>query len=602
MRSKIKQIWFSAVKLFSIHLLLFPLLLSSTALANGDLSVVVKGNNGLSCNLKLTYYDGKNHSTTTYNYTSRANWQYNYDTADLDHLNDNDSRLTLWISNPNECENAGGIEIDQLLFQDSSRQDVEYFKKSSTPGSCFDNYVYGNQGHWGAPDKWDGYGLLRRGTSRQGNDYEGVYSVEFQTSAGSHNTIYTKDCSKWNSWAGQDTDEGRSAPFKFKSGAFPNSYLDVDSDDTYLSSGGETWWISKTSSGVCPLSGDFVYITKNKYDGNYLRASDADPTLNANGNGANRSIFKYQNSTSWGEGNTRCMQDGDQVRFIASNGSYVKTYSETDIRANGEKYDTGSQFYAVNSPNGDDDDYVPDVDYTVWGVNSNYDLYQLNSTGTSWNQDNNSRNYYQVSVGTGGEVWAIGESDNGNVNKVFRKDGNSWVEPEDSPAQFMASLSVGSRNHIWGRGAGSASNYVYQWTGSSWDRLSSSRSWVSVGDDGELWSVKSSSYRVGRWNGSWTGGVWDDPAATITYMKHVSVGSADHIWGIDEEDRIYRFNGTSWEEPTPNSRLKQISVSSKGHVWGVNAEDKIYRFNGTSWEQPTPNSRLKFVSVASLEE
>ena len=31
-------------------------------------------------------------------------------------------------------------------------------------------------------------------------------------------------------------------------------------------------------------------------------------------------------------------------------------------------------------------------------------------------------------------------------------------------------------------------------------------------------------------------------------LKHVSVASDDTVWGVNEDDEIYRWNGSSWDQ------------------------------------------------------
>ncbi len=86
-------------------------------------------------------------------------------------------------------------------------------------------------------------------------------------------------------------------------------------------------------------------------------------------------------------------------------------------------------------------------------------------------------------------------------------------------------------------------------------------------------------------------------------MKCVAVGMKNNVWAVNQQDRVFHWNGSSWDEPSPNARLKQISVGADGFsVWGVNNGDAIWALSGesngvTTWTQ-IPGG-LKHVSVGS---
>jgi Tectonin domain len=68
-------------------------------------------------------------------------------------------------------------------------------------------------------------------------------------------------------------------------------------------------------------------------------------------------------------------------------------------------------------------------------------------------------------------------------------------------------------------------------------------------------------------------------------------------WGVGPDDRIYRWNGSGWDEPNPIARLKQISLGKRYHcLWGVGEDHRVYRWNGSSRDEPNPNAGLFQIS------
>jgi hypothetical protein len=63
----------------------------------------------------------------------------------------------------------------------------------------------------------------------------------------------------------------------------------------------------------------------------------------------------------------------------------------------------------------------------------------------------------------------------------------------------------------------------------------------------------------------------------------VSIGKKEHIWGINANQEIWKWNYTTknWEK-MPGSAV-HLSVGRDGTCWCVNAMDEIYRWTGSGW-------------------
>ena len=122
-----------------------------------------------------------------------------------------------------------------------------------------------------------------------------------------------------------------------------------------------------------------------------------------------------------------------------------------------------------------------------------------------------------------------------------------------------------------------------------WTSVHGALKYVSVGMDGTVWGVNADDkiYRFNAGNGNWD--------AIPGALKQISVGSAGNVWGVNADDKIYRRNGNSWTQVS--GALKHVSVAADGTVWGVNADDKIYRRDGNAWTQI--NGRLKQIDVGN---
>jgi len=91
-------------------------------------------------------------------------------------------------------------------------------------------------------------------------------------------------------------------------------------------------------------------------------------------------------------------------------------------------------------------------------------------------------------------------------------------------------------------------------------------------------------------------------------LKQVSVsGHNDEVvWGVNNQDRIYRRRGDVWEQV--EGRLKHVSCGESG-VWGVNSANDIFYRKGTyggskrkgdGWERVS--GKLSYISSGSRGE
>lgn len=122
-------------------------------------------------------------------------------------------------------------------------------------------------------------------------------------------------------------------------------------------------------------------------------------------------------------------------------------------------------------------------------------------------------------------------------------------------------------------------------------------SYLSVGADGTVYAVDKIQ-RVWRWNGT----VWQEPNTTIR-LTQVAVGTAQHVWGINAAQEIFQLVGTQWTRPEPQfARAVQISVGGDGSVWCVNAAGEIFQRLGNAWVQPEPKAaRATQVAVGKAD-
>ena len=98
--------------------------------------------------------------------------------------------------------------------------------------------------------------------------------------------------------------------------------------------------------------------------------------------------------------------------------------------------------------------------------------------------------------------------------------------------------------------------------------LSSDNVYYAVATDGTVWS------RI--LPGSW----YQLPGG----LKQISAGTSKHVWGVNNNNEIYKLTGNSWTKFP--GKLSQISVNRVGNVWGINSSNEIYFRNNSDPKKP----------------
>ena len=90
----------------------------------------------------------------------------------------------------------------------------------------------------------------------------------------------------------------------------------------------------------------------------------------------------------------------------------------------------------------------------------------------------------------------------------------------------------------------------------------------------------------------------------IANLSHSSEkANSPIVMAIGGSNRIFQWNGSSWDEPNPNAHLWQVEASKNyagGSVWGTNTTYHIFRRTGyTTWLEPNQYAALRMVVPVS---
>eukprot|EP00771_Trimastix_marina_P002751 gnl/Trimastix_PCT/391.p1 GENE.gnl/Trimastix_PCT/391~~gnl/Trimastix_PCT/391.p1 ORF type:complete len:552 (+),score=79.73 gnl/Trimastix_PCT/391:68-1723(+) len=82
-------------------------------------------------------------------------------------------------------------------------------------------------------------------------------------------------------------------------------------------------------------------------------------------------------------------------------------------------------------------------------------------------------------------------------------------------------------------------------------------------------------------------------------MEKISCGRYNHVWGIDQEKKLYSFCDGQWTE-MPGSAI-DVNVGSDGACWSVNEENDVFRWDGPEEGWTQVPGKLAKVTVGSQD-
>ena len=210
----------------------------------------------------------------------------------------------------------------------------------------------------------------------------------------------------------------------------------------------------------------------------------------------------------------------------------------------------------------------------IWGLNAAGDVYQFNSTSRTW--DLVSGNLSQIAVGSDGAVWGLNSAG-------FIYTFNSQTQSFNQIPGVLSQIAVGFDGAVWGL---NPSQQIYRFNPGTqaFDYVTGSLAQLSVGADGDVWGINylGSIYHFNRLTQG-----WNQSAGTL---KAISVGSGSNVWGLNPESDLFKFNSgnNTWSEV--DAVLRSLSASANGSVWGVDYSGQSYQIvqadqASQSWHQ-----------------
>src|ERR1700730_1540575 len=84
-------------------------------------------------------------------------------------------------------------------------------------------------------------------------------------------------------------------------------------------------------------------------------------------------------------------------------------------------------------------------------------------------------------------------------------------------------------------------------------------------------------------------------------LRQISAGTANAVWGINDDARLFRFNNNSnvFDQVPVSADLQSVSVGQTGDVWILTTDFEIIRLNSTTGSLEDVPGELRQVAAAS---
>ncbi|NEA28748.1 tectonin domain-containing protein [Actinomadura bangladeshensis] len=79
----------------------------------------------------------------------------------------------------------------------------------------------------------------------------------------------------------------------------------------------------------------------------------------------------------------------------------------------------------------------------------------------------------------------------------------------------------------------------------------------------------------------------------------IEVGADDSVWAVGDNQRLYRWDGAKWVQPTDYARAVQVTVGDCDHIWHLNVLGQVWHYLGEYWEQ---DGRIIAQSIAAAAD
>lgn len=216
----------------------------------------------------------------------------------------------------------------------------------------------------------------------------------------------------------------------------------------------------------------------------------------------------------------------------------------------------------------------------LWGIGTDQGVWRLNTydlPNAPWRRVAGPAGVTpaQTAVAPDGSVFVVG-TDTRTQNVFALANGGNWV-----PTGFgiLASIAPAGARDIWGV---TPTGQIQRWQppaiGFDTVQTNFTASQVATGGDGSVWALDTDD-RIYTFNGT-------SFQIMEGLLRRLTVANAELAWGVAPNNSIWRWDGNTWTSvpQPPDATPAQISITPLGVVYLTDTLNRIYVRTGDTWQ------------------
>jgi hypothetical protein len=170
---------------------------------------------------------------------------------------------------------------------------------------------------------------------------------------------------------------------------------------------------------------------------------------------------------------------------------------------------------------------------------------------------------YDLAIGAGGDVWAIGTVEEGAGFRIFRWMQTGWIQVEGEGEK----IAVEPNGRAW---VVNRKREIWRWrSGNTWDRMPGLATDIAIGANGAIWVLGTDNHANGWGLWYWNGSDWEKLKDGSQAVK-IAVDPKGQPWIVDRNKEVWRRVSGKWQKL--NGMASDIAISPNGAAYVIGTD------------------------------